>query len=178
MWFSTHQISTGVWNYTAVDSWQRSILLLDTLRERGDNYVERAPLERCHVLSFPAELITRWPHPGASGELSARAHRSTRQDRDPILPSRRLSSSIRAPACSPGIGGMKSEKAKSGGGAEGGSRLLLHRVPAQSDARTGTIEDVCRAEERSLSGEIAARHPDAEGKPDCHRQLSGQVARP
>ena len=29
----------GVWNY-AVDSWQRSILLLDTLRERGDNYVD------------------------------------------------------------------------------------------------------------------------------------------
>src|SRR5271169_1416442 len=41
----------------AVDAWQRSILLLDTLRERGDNYVERASQEAPHVLSFPAELI-------------------------------------------------------------------------------------------------------------------------
>ena len=46
----------GIWNY-AVDSWQRSVLLLDTLRERGDNYVERVSREAPHVLSFPAELI-------------------------------------------------------------------------------------------------------------------------
>ena len=40
-----------------IDAWQRSILLLDTLRERGNNYVEHNARTAPHVLSFPAELV-------------------------------------------------------------------------------------------------------------------------
>src|ERR1700712_755745 len=40
-----------------MDACQRSILFLDTLRERGDKYIERASQEAPHVLSFPVELI-------------------------------------------------------------------------------------------------------------------------
>ena len=38
-----------------------------------------------------------------------------------------------------------------------------------------TIEDVCRAEAIFVE-EVAARHPDAEGKPVDHRQLPGRLA--
>ena len=40
-----------------VDAWQRSILLLDVLRQRGNNYVEYNAREAPHVLSFDAELV-------------------------------------------------------------------------------------------------------------------------
>ena len=40
-----------------VDAWQRSILLLDVLRQRGNNYVEHNSRTVPHVLSFGAELI-------------------------------------------------------------------------------------------------------------------------
>ena len=45
----------------------------------------------------------------------------------------------------------------------GRSRLLFHRLPAKADAGQ-TVEDVCRAEAIFVE-DVAARHPDAEGKP-------------
>jgi len=40
-----------------VDAWQRSILLFDVLRQRGNNYVEYNAREVPHVLIFEAELV-------------------------------------------------------------------------------------------------------------------------
>jgi len=40
-----------------IDAWQRSILLLDTLRPRGNNYVQHNARIAPHVLSFDAELV-------------------------------------------------------------------------------------------------------------------------
>ena len=40
-----------------VDAWQRSILMLDVLRQRGNNYLEHNAREAPHVLSFDAELV-------------------------------------------------------------------------------------------------------------------------
>ena len=40
-----------------VDAWQRSILVLDVLRQRGNNYLEHNAREAPHVLSFDAELV-------------------------------------------------------------------------------------------------------------------------
>src|ERR1700756_90622 len=40
-----------------VDAWQRSVLLLDVLRQRGDNSVEHNARKVPHVLSFDAELV-------------------------------------------------------------------------------------------------------------------------
>src|SRR3954471_2396925 len=40
-----------------VDAWQRSILLLDVLRQRGNNYVEHNARQAPHVLTFEAELV-------------------------------------------------------------------------------------------------------------------------
>src|SRR6516162_9935851 len=39
------------------DAWQRSILLLDVLRQRGNNSVEHNARTAPHVLSFEAELV-------------------------------------------------------------------------------------------------------------------------
>src|SRR5215471_1630193 len=40
-----------------VDAWQRSILLLDVLRQRGNNCAEHNAREAPNVLSFDAELV-------------------------------------------------------------------------------------------------------------------------
>src|SRR4029078_4172907 len=40
-----------------VDAWQRSILMLDVLRQRGNNYLEHNARQAPHVLSFDAELV-------------------------------------------------------------------------------------------------------------------------
>src|SRR3954470_6365545 len=40
-----------------VDAWQRGVLLLDVLRQRGDNYVKHSAREAPHVLTFEAELV-------------------------------------------------------------------------------------------------------------------------
>src|SRR6202011_853647 len=40
-----------------VDAWQRSILLLDVLRQRGNNSIEHNARRAPNVLSFDAELV-------------------------------------------------------------------------------------------------------------------------
>src|SRR5271166_5966145 len=40
-----------------VDTWQRSILLLDVLRQRGNNSIEHNARKAPNVLSFEAELV-------------------------------------------------------------------------------------------------------------------------
>ena len=40
-----------------VDAWQRAILLLDVLRQRGNNCVEHNAHEAPHVLNFDVELV-------------------------------------------------------------------------------------------------------------------------
>ena len=40
-----------------VDAWQRSVLMLDTVRRRGNTYLEQSRKQAPHVLSFDAELV-------------------------------------------------------------------------------------------------------------------------
>jgi hypothetical protein len=40
-----------------VDAWQRAILLLDVLPQRGNNWVEHNAREAPHVLNFDVELV-------------------------------------------------------------------------------------------------------------------------
>src|SRR6201985_1893975 len=40
-----------------IDAWQRSILLLDVLRQRGNNYLEHNARKAPNVLSFDVELV-------------------------------------------------------------------------------------------------------------------------
>ena len=84
------------------DAWQRSILILDVMRERGNIYQEHSAKEVPHVLQFKAELVsdgrklerpvtTRW-----CGSFRQPARRSIRRRR-------RSSSSIRALATAPAL---------------------------------------------------------------------------
>jgi hypothetical protein len=48
------------------DAWQRGVLFLETLNERGNIQVAQAAKEAPHVLSFPADVVldgTRWTGP-------------------------------------------------------------------------------------------------------------------
>jgi len=38
------------------DAWERSVLTLDVLRQRGNNYVKRTEQTAPHVLTFPPKL--------------------------------------------------------------------------------------------------------------------------
>ena len=57
----------GVADFRAVqeywlDAWQRSILMLDVLRERGNTFLEQSAKEVPHVLSFDVELVVDGRH--------------------------------------------------------------------------------------------------------------------
>src|SRR5262245_41401255 len=49
-------MAQDAWSYW-LDAWQRSVLLLDVLRQRGDRYHEHAAKTAPHVLKFGCELV-------------------------------------------------------------------------------------------------------------------------
>ncbi|MGO9831937.1 MAG: DUF3141 domain-containing protein [Myxococcaceae bacterium] len=143
------------------DACQRSVLLLDVLRQRGNAYFEHQAREVPHVLSFQAELIRdgrTLPRP--VNYLLAR-----------IVPPVGTRIDARKPPFivvdpraghGPGIGGMKQDSEIGVALAAGHPCYFIgfstEPVPGQ------TVEDVCRAEAAFVE-EVAARHPEAEGKP-------------
>jgi pimeloyl-ACP methyl ester carboxylesterase len=144
-----------------VDAWQRAILLLDTLRQRGNNYVEHNARKAPHVLSFDAELVLdgrTLPRPVNYGLVRIVPPKNTRID------PRKRPFVVFDPRAGhgPGIGGMKHDS-EIGVALKAGHPcyfvgFLPEPVPGQ------TIEDVCEAEARFVD-EVAARHPDTDGKP-------------
>ena len=145
-----------------VDAWQRSILLLDVLRQRGNNYVEHnardgtacSDLRGANSCSTDARCrgrsITRW-----SASCRQRAYRSTRRKRPFIVFDPRAGHG-------PGIGGMKHDSEIGVALAAGHPCYFVGFLPEPMPGQT--IEDVCLAEARFVE-EVVARHPDAEGKP-------------
>jgi hypothetical protein len=143
------------------DAWQRSILFLDVLRERGNIYLEQSAKEVPHVLGFGVELVR-------DGRTLARPvnYALVRI----IPPDGMRIDQAKAPVVvvdpraghGPGIGGMKQESEIGVALAAGHPcyfiGFLPHPMPGQ------TIEDVCRAEAIFLH-EVAERHPEADGKP-------------
>lgn len=144
-----------------IDAWQRSILFLDVLRQRGDTYVEREKNKVACVLSFPAELVLDGatfdrPVNYALNRVIPPADQPTLEGRRPFV--------VFDPRAGhgPGIGGMKADSAI-GVILAGGHPCYF--VSFQTEPVPGqTVEDVARAQMRFVA-EVAARHPDAEGKP-------------
>jgi hypothetical protein len=143
------------------DAWQRSVLFLDVLRERGNTYRERRSEIVLSVLSFEAELV----HDGRT------LPRPVNYFLVRIIPSHDVTIDPKKPPFivvdpraghGPGIGGMKHDSeigvALRAGHACYFIGFLPEPIPEQ------TIEDVCRAEAAFVK-EVAARHPEAEGKP-------------
>src|SRR5487761_268756 len=144
-----------------VDAWQRSILLLDTLRQRGNNYVEHNARTAPHVLSFGVELVL-------DGRALARPVnyvlvRIVPPAGTPVDASRRpfIVFDPRA-GHGPGIGGMKHDSEIGVALRAGHPCYFVGFLPDPMPGQT--IEDVCLAEARFVE-EVAARHAKAEGKP-------------
>ncbi|KAA5609225.1 DUF3141 domain-containing protein [Rhodovastum atsumiense] len=144
-----------------IDAWQRGILFLDVLRQRGN--IARAHNARPapNVLSFEPELLLdgrTFDHPVNYGLVRIVPPPDTRID-----PQKRPFIVVDPRAGhGPGIGGMKHDS-EIGVALQAGHPcyfvgFLPDPVPGQ------TVGDVCRAEAIFVEA-VAARHPDAEGKP-------------
>jgi pimeloyl-ACP methyl ester carboxylesterase len=144
-----------------VDAWQRSILLLDTLRRRGNNYVEYNAREVPHVLSFDHELVLdgrSLPRPVNYGLVRVVPPDDVSIDR------RKRPFIVFDPRAGhgPGIGGMKHDSEIGVALRAGHPCYFVGFSPEPMPGQT--IEDVCAAEARFVE-EVAARHPDSDGKP-------------
>ena len=144
-----------------VDGWQRFILMLDVLRQRGNNCVEHNARKAPNVLSFEAELVLdgrSLPRPVNYGLVRIIPPKGTSID-----PNKRpfIVFDPRA-GHGPGIGGMKHDSEIGVALAAGHPCYFVGFLPDPMPGQT--IEDVCEAEARFVE-EVVARHPNAEGKP-------------
>src|SRR4051812_4785887 len=144
-----------------VDAWQRSILLIDVLRQRGNNYVEHNAREAPHVLTFEAELVLdgrTLPQPVNYALVRIVPPTGVSIDR------RKRPFIVFDPRAGhgPGIGGMKHDSEIGVALAAGHPCYFVGFLPEPMPGQT--IEDVCLAEARFVE-EVIARHPEAEGKP-------------
>jgi Protein of unknown function (DUF3141) len=144
-----------------VDAWQRSILLLDVLRQRGNNYLEHNARKAPHVLSFDVELVLdgrSLPRPVNYALVRIVPPKGTTVERNkrPFI--------VFDPRAGhgPGIGGMKHDSEIGVALAAGHPCYFVGFLPDPVPGQT--IEDVCEAEARFVE-QVVARHPDAEGKP-------------
>jgi hypothetical protein len=151
-------------NYAAeywIDAWQRSILFLDVLRQRGNNCAEHNARKAPHVLSFEVELVfdgRSLPRPVNYGLVRIIPPKGTTIDphKRPFI--------VFDPRAGhgPGIGGMKHDSEIGVALAAGHSCYFVGFLPEPMPGQT--IEDVYEAEARFVE-EVVARHPSAEGKP-------------
>jgi pimeloyl-ACP methyl ester carboxylesterase len=144
-----------------LDAWQRSILVLDVLRERGNTYLEQAAKEVPNVLNFKAELVRdgrtlERPVNYLLVRIVPPAGTKIDPEKAPVI--------VVDPRAGhgPGIGGMKQDSEIGVAMAVGHPCYFVGFLPNPMPGQT--IEDVCRAEAIFVD-DVAARHPDAAGKP-------------
>ncbi|MBI1408277.1 MAG: DUF3141 domain-containing protein [Caulobacter sp.] len=144
-----------------IDAWQRSVLFLDVLRQRGNQHFEYTSRKAPNVLSFQFEQVLD----GRSFDRPVNFFllRIVPPAGVEVDPTKRpfIIFDPRA-GHGPGIGGMKHDS-EIGVALEAGHPcyfvcFLPDPVPGQ------TVEDVCRAEARFVE-KVAQLHPDGEGKP-------------
>jgi pimeloyl-ACP methyl ester carboxylesterase len=144
-----------------VDAWQRWILTLDVLRERGDIYFEHTSRPVPHVLGFATELVVdgrTLAHP-----VNYCLVRMLPPDRTaPAAEKRPFVVFDPRAGHGPGIGGMKQESEIGLAMAAGHPCYFVGFAPAPVPGQT--VEDVCRAQ-GAFMAEVIARHPKSEGKP-------------
>jgi hypothetical protein len=161
--------SPGLWPVEAfgvlqaywLDAWQRGVLFLDILRERGDIYWEHSALPVPNVLHFDCELVLdgrTLPRPVNYGLVR-------------IVPPPGVTTDPAKPPFvvvdpraghGPGIGGMKPTSEIGVALAAGHPCYFVGFRPTPEPGQT--IEDVCRAQAAFVEA-VADRHPEAEGKP-------------
>ncbi|MEK1870660.1 MAG: DUF3141 domain-containing protein, partial [Ensifer adhaerens] len=145
----------------SLDAWQRSILFLDVMRQRGAQYEEHRTQTAPNVLEFEAQLVT-------DGRTLARPVNYALVSIVPpegvtVDPTKRPFVVVDPRAGhGPGIGGFKADS-EIGVALKAGHPcyfigFLPDPVPGQ------TIEDIALAEAGFLET-VIARHPQADGKP-------------
>src|ERR1700709_1406284 len=144
-----------------LDAGQRSVLFLDVMRRRGDQYREHVAQTAPHVLQYAAELIMdgrKLDEPVNYALVRIIPPKDVEIDRDrrPFI--------VVDPRAGhgPGIGGFKAD---SGVGVEIQAGPPCYFIGFLPDPMPGqTIEDVARAEAVFIE-KVIALHPDADGKP-------------
>src|SRR3954451_15058389 len=136
-----------------VDACQRSILLFDVLRQRGNNYVEHNARTAPHVLTFEAELVLdgrTLPRPVNYALVRIVPPQGTTIDQ------RKRPFIVFDPRAGhgPGIGGMKHDSEIGVALAAGHPCYFVGFLPEPMPGQT--IEDVCQAEARFVEAVIAA----------------------
>ncbi|MFL5256594.1 MAG: DUF3141 domain-containing protein [Rhodopila sp.] len=154
---------TGLTNFQNywIDAWQRYILSLDTLRQRANIYREQAAKTVPNVLGFKAELVRdgrtlERPVNYALVHIIPPEGTTIGPAKTPII--------VVDPRAGhgPGIGGMKKDSQIGMALANGHPCYFVGFLPKPMPGQT--VEDVCRAEAVFVA-DVAARHPEAEGKP-------------
>ncbi|AWM28625.1 DUF3141 domain-containing protein [Sinorhizobium fredii] len=143
----------------SLDAWQRSILFLDVMRQRGEQYEKHTAETAPHVLNYEAELVVD----GRKLEkpVNYALVRIIPPEGIVVDPLKRPFVVV-DPRAGPGIGGFKADS-EIGVAMKAGHPcyfigFLPEPVPGQ------TIEDIAGAEAIFLET-VIARHADADGKP-------------
>jgi len=154
------ELARGAWAY-GLDAFQRNILFLDVLRQRGERFEEHAAKKAPHVLKFDFELVMdgrKLPRPVnyALVRIIPPAGVEVDECKRPFV--------VVDPRAGhgPGIGGFKAQS-EIGVALHAGhpcyfAGFLPEPVPGQ------TISDVAYAEAAFLE-QVIALHPKADGKP-------------
>lgn len=143
-----------------LDAWQRSVLFLDVLRQRGNIYREQKAKTAPHVLEFETELVmdgrtlARPVNYGLVRILPLEGVPTDQSKRPFVVVDPRAGHG-------PGIGGMKKDSEIGVALADGYPCYFIGFLPEPMPEQT--TEDVWNAEAEFIS-EVARRHPD-NGKP-------------
>jgi pimeloyl-ACP methyl ester carboxylesterase len=144
-----------------VDAAQRTVLFLDTMRQRGNQFRERLTETTPHVLDYEVTLVVDGrtldrPVNYALVRVTPPAGVEIDQTRRPFV--------IVDPRAGhgPGIGGFKSDSEIGVAFAAGHPCYFVGFLPEPMPGQT--IEDIARAEAVFLE-RVIALHPDADGKP-------------
>src|SRR6266702_1650446 len=144
-----------------VDAGQRSVLFLDIMRRRGDQYREHVAQTAPHVLQYAAELIIDGRKLDEPVNY-ALVRIIPPQDVELALHRRPFIVVDPRAGHGPGIGGFKADSEIGVAMKAGHPCYFIGFLPEPMPGQT--IERIARAEALFIE-KVTARHPDAEGKP-------------
>jgi len=153
---------TGAAGEYVIDAWQRVVLTLDVLRERGNQYLDHAQSGKPPVLVFDYETILdarRFPKPANYALVRVKPG----PDNPPTDPNKRPFVVIDPRAGhGPGIGGFKIDSEVGIALKQGHACYFVVFHPQPEPGQT--IESVCAAEVTFLL-KVNELHPHADGRP-------------
>ncbi len=144
-----------------VDSWQRTILFWDTLRQRSNQYYKHKAMPVPHVLSFEAELVLD----GRTFERPVNYGLAwIKPPEEVVIDPKKRPFVVIDPRAGhgPGIGGFKADSELGVAMRAGHPCYFIGFAPEPIPGQT--IEDIMRAEAAFLE-KVIELHPNVEGKP-------------